>query len=164
MSDSVLNGVIVNSMIRDHVMVHAIRNMAEWEAFMHTLLVNLMKYHAEVVGDALGASATETVPTFSSDLSAYQHSVKAGKKDNLTPRICFRNMLCQVSGVSNTVADVLVERYGSMNDMMGTLHEEGESDVERMSAILAEIRYGKSQKRIGKLGGTIVRTLMGMDS
>jgi hypothetical protein len=69
-------------------------------------------------------------------------------------------MLCQISGISNTVADVLVEKYGSMNGLMSGMKERHGTDYEAMSAEIGEMKYGKGHgRKIGIVGREIISQL-----
>lgn len=69
-------------------------------------------------------------------------------------------MLCQISGISNSVADVLVEKYGSMDALMSGMKERHGTDYEAMSAEIGEVKYGKGNgRKIGIVGREIISQL-----
>ncbi len=152
LGQKVLNGVLVNSMIRDHISIYCCRDFAEICVFFETILLNLPKYADELIPAICTITAENAIPTFESDLAAYTHSVKTGKKENLTPKICFRNMLCQIPGISNTIADALVERYHSIHLLMADLQTRFGEDQGAMSKYLGEQKFGGGNGKGRKVG------------
>lgn len=161
MGKKTLNSVIVNSMIRDHISVYCCRDFAELCGLLETIILNLPKYIDELIKSVC---MMNEVATFENELSAYTHSVKVAKKENNTPKICFRNMLCQINGISNSIADVIVEKYGHLYgfiEMLKTTHGE---DYAKMSAEIGELKYGKGNgRKIGVVGTYIVSQIFGVD-
>ncbi len=163
MGEKTLNSVIVNSMIRDHISVYCCRDFTEICVLLETIIINLAKYDSEIIKSACTIDAENAIPVFENDLEAYTHSVKVGKKENLTPKICFRNMLCQINGISNTVADALVEKYDSLYAFLNTLKEKYGENYEEMSNEIGELKYGKGNgRKIGVIGRNIVSQLFGV--
>ncbi len=163
MGEKTLNSVIVNSMIRDHISVYCCRDFTEICVLLETIIINLAKYDSEIIKSACTIDAENAIPVFENDLEAYTHSVKVGKKENLTPKICFRNMLCQINGISNTVADALVEKYDSLYAFLNTLKEKYGENYEEMSNEIGELKYGKGNgRKIGIIGRNIVSQLFGV--
>lgn len=163
MGQKTLNSVIVNSMMRDHISVYCCRDFAEICEFLETIILNLPKYIDELIKNVCTITQENSIPSFENDLEAYTHSVKVGKKDNLTPKICFRNMLCQINGISNTVADVLVEKYDSLFAFLNTLKEKYGEDYEGMCTELGEIKYGKGNgRKVGVVSRNIISQLFGI--
>jgi ERCC4-type nuclease len=160
LGQKVLNGVLVNSMIRDHISIYCCRDFAEICVFFETILLNLPKYADEIIPAICTITVENAIPTFESDLAAYTHSVKTGKKENLTPKICFRNMLCQIPGISNTIADALVERYHSIHLLMADLQSRFGDDQGAMSKYLGEQKFGGGNgRKVGIVAENIVSHL-----
>jgi len=158
----VLDGVMVNSMIRDHIQVFRCRNFEEICNFLNTIILNIPKYLDEMILSITDVEENNknTIATFSNELEAYTHSVKVGKKDNLSPKICFRNMLCQISGVSNQIADAIVERYGSLFQFVNYFHSKYGEERDGMAAELGNLRMGgKSNRKIGIVSQKIVEQI-----
>ncbi len=157
LGQKVLDGVIVNSMVRDHISVYCCRDFAEICRFFETILLNLPKYIDELIPAICTISAENSIPAFESDLAAYTHSVKTGKKENLTPKVCFRNMLCQINGISNTIADALVERYQSISAMIADLQGRCGDDQAAMAAYLGSLKFGSGNgRKVGIVAENIV--------
>ena len=157
LGQKVLDGVIVNSMVRDHISVYCCRDFAEICHFFETILLNLPKYIDELIPAVCTLTSENSIPAFESDLAAYTHSVKTGKKENLTPKICFRNMLCQINGISNTIADALVERYQSISAMIADLQGRFGEDQAAMAGYLGGLKFGSGNgRKVGIVAENIV--------
>ena len=74
--------------------------------------------------------------------------VNQKKKENNTPEVCFRNMLSQISGVSTKIADVLVDKYKNMGNLIYELKAHDSKEV--IIKLLSEFKYGTSNRRIGE--------------
>ena len=81
----------------------------------------------------------------SSSSSYEQSSVKIVKKDNLTPESCYLRQLCQIPGVSMTIAQAICKRYPNMISLASSLA----SDRTGSQKELSEINLGT--KRLGKV-------------
>ncbi len=157
MDKKVLNGVIVNSMLRDNISVYCTKNFEEFTILFETILINLPKYCEEII-----KSVKEDVkPMFENELDAYTYSVKSNKKENVTPKICFRNMLCQINGISNTIADTIVETYNNMNEFYKYYNEKYQNNYLEMVKELSEMKYGKNNRKIGKIAENIINQMYG---
>ncbi len=167
MGEKTLRSVIINSMIRDHISVYCCRDFAEICVMLETIILNLPKYVDELIQSTCVIGGDNQIAAFGNELEAYTHSVKSGKKENLTPKICFRNMLCQINGISNSVADMLVEKYESLYAFINHLKMTHGEDYGAMSAEIGELKYGKGGKagdgrKVGIVGRSIVSQLFGV--
>jgi ERCC4-type nuclease len=164
MGEKTLRSVIINSMIRDHISVYCCRDFAEICILLETIILNLPKYVYELIQSTCVISGDNTIPTFENSLEAYTHSVKTGKKENLTPSICFRNMLCQINGISNNVADMLVEKYDHMYGFIHTMKTKYADDYMGMSREVGELKYGKGNgRKVGVIGRNIISQLFNVN-
>ncbi len=163
MGRKTLNSVMVNSIIRDNISIYCVKDFAELCEFLETILINLTKYDSQLIKEVCTINAENNIPTFTNELDAYTHSVKSGKKENLTPKICFRNMLCQINGISNMIADTLVEKYENMYGFIKYYNEKYNEDYGAMSAELAELKYGSGKgRKIGVISKNIINQIFGI--
>ncbi len=165
MGQKTLNSVIVNSIIRDNISVYCVKNFAELCEFLESIIINLAKYGEALIKETCTINAENNIATFQNELEAYTHSVKTGKKENLTPKIAFRNMLCQINGISNSVADMLVEKYEHMYAFVSYFKEKYNNDYDAMSKELGELKYGSGNgRKIGIASKKIINTIFGTSS
>lgn len=163
MGQKTLNSVIVNSIIRDNISIYCVKDFGELCEFLESIIINLAKYGEQLIKEVCTINSENNIATFHNELEAYTHSVKTGKKENLTPKICFRNMLCQINGISNSVADMLVEKYEHMYGFIKYYNEKYKEDYEGMSAELSELKYGSGKgRKIGIASKNIISHIFGI--
>lgn len=129
-----LESVIINTMIRDNIHIHLTKSIEETIEFIENIILNLSKYYTDLKDEIINNIYKEYDG---------EHNCKTGKKDNLTPQICFRNMLSQITGISTSIAQVIVDKYGTMELLIKQLkNDDGINEV-------SDIKYGTNQRRIG---------------
>jgi crossover junction endonuclease MUS81 len=146
-----IDSVIINTMIRDNIHIHLTKSKDETINFIENIILQLPKYLDDLKKEIVNGEDKAFTNEF---------SCKSGKKDNLTPEICFRNMLNQIPGVSTTISTVLVEKYKSI----AYFTKELENKENRKLAIksISEEKYGLNERRIGdKVGEKIYCFLFG---
>jgi ERCC4-type nuclease len=153
-----LNSVIINTMLRDNIHIHISSDKNSTIEFIENIILNLPKYYEDLQKEIIHGE----VKSFDNEGSCH-----TGKKDNLTPQICFRNMLCQIPNVSIGIATVFAAKYGSMDGMITSLkygEVNGENvNKEHILAKIANEKYGKNNRRIGdKTGEKIYNFLFGV--
>jgi crossover junction endonuclease MUS81 len=143
-----IDSVIINTMIRDNIHIHLTKNKDDTINFIENIILQLPKYFDDLKKEIINGEDKAFTNEF---------SCKSGKKDNLTPEICFRNMLNQIPGVSTSISNVLVEKYKNIAFLIKTF----ENKTLAISNISNE-KYGSSNRRIGdKVGEKIYAFLFG---
>jgi len=151
--EKTLNSVIVNTMIRDNIHIHLTKNIEDTLQFIENIILQISKYY-----DSLKDEIINNVMKTSSN----EFSIQKIKKNNLTPEICFRNMLAQINGISTGMASVFMDKYKNMDNFINKLKEEGENSKNKMIKILGEEKYGS--RRIGtKVGERLYINIFGGD-
>jgi len=145
-----LNSVVINTMIRDNIHIHMSKSKEDSIEFIENIIMQLPKYFDDLKKEIVNGE----IKTYNGE-----HNCKTGKKDNLTPQICFRNMLSQISGVSTSIAQVYVDKYKNMNDFI--LQMQG-GDKKQIVKLLADEKYGTNNRRVGdKVGERIYNFIFG---
>jgi crossover junction endonuclease MUS81 len=151
LSEKTYNSVIINTIIRDDIHIHHTNNIDGTIDFILNIMANLPKYYEEIKEEIVNG-------VISKDGS--EHNIYKVKKDNLTPQICFRNMLCQINGISNNIANVYVKKYENMKNFINIL---GTNDNNTLLEILANEK-NENNRRIGeKLAEKILIYIFGID-
>jgi len=156
LSLKIFDSVIINTMIRDNIHIHLTKSLGDTMTFIENIMANLPKYYEDL--------KEEIVNNISKEYDG-EHNCKTGKKDNLTVEICFRNMLSQITGISTAIAQVIADRYFTMDSL---LYEIKKNDKTEEGAIadgvkeLSDLKYGTGQRRIGdKISSKIYEHLTG---
>ena len=137
-----LNSIIINTMIRDNIHIHLTKNLEDTLEFIENILLQIPKYYDSIRDEIVSGVITP----FNNENSCH---IK--KKDNITQNICFRNMLCNIQGVSPKIADIYVNKYKNMENFITSLKKEG--DKATIIKILGNEKLGDNKRRIGdKIG------------
>lgn len=136
---SVFEGVMINTVIRDGIMIYRTKDLEETVKMMKHIQKNIEDHYEEIMEGFLGIPNEKEVE--------YQ-VFKTVKKENMTEKVVFRAMLCMIPQVSNTIADVLIDQYENMERMIIEIREE---DSWQMVKKISEMKYGSSQRRIGEV-------------
>ncbi len=72
-----------------------------------------------------------------------QSSIEVVKKNNLTPDVCYLRQLCQIPGISITIANAIKEHYNNMSELINALI----LDTKQTKTNLANINLGS--RKIG---------------
>jgi len=152
LSLKIFDSVIINTMIRDNIHIHLTKSLSDTMTFIENIIVNLPKYYDDL--------KEEIVNNIHKEYDG-EHNCKTGKKDNLTVEMCFRNMLSQITGISTAIAQVIVQRYITMESLLNEIKKtEDNIGVKE----LADLKYGSAQRRIGdKISSKIYEHLTGKE-
>lgn len=138
LDEKIYNGTMVNTLIRDNIHIYHTQDIQSTLQFIETIYQNLPKYYEELKDEIIN----NIQPEFHTNCSSV-------KKNNLTPSLCFRNMLCQIPQVSNSIASILVEKYDNMNQFITELNKHSDNDKEKMILSIANEKHGSNNRKIG---------------
>ena len=136
------NGVVINTMIRDNIHVYFTKDSNETIKFIEDIILHLPKYYSIL--------KKEIIENEFQDFKNF--NCKITKKDNITPEVCFRNMLSQIPGVSNNIANIYVDKYKSMNNFINICNKEDSKEK-----IIELIANEKNNKR--KIGNKLAEKI-----
>ncbi len=135
LNKSVFEGLMLSNVIRDKIMIYRTKNIED-------TFINLKKIY-----EHLPKWLNENWDIESLDSFEYS-GIKSKKKENVTQEIAFKAMISIIPGISNSIATVLCEKYGNIENMINKIKEEGEDWEKRMKNI-GDLQYGSNLKRIG---------------
>jgi len=134
-----LNSIIINTMIRDNIHIHLTKNIEDTIIFIENIMLQLPKYYEDL----------EQEIVYGEDkICNNKFSCKVVKKDNITEKICFRNMLTQIPGISSNMASIFSEKYNNMENFINILNKESLNDKSIIIKLLSDEKYGT--RRIGE--------------
>ena len=127
LSKGTLDSMIINTQLRDQIYLLRTSDLEETYRYLITIYNNIPRY----IGDL--------------DSQNIQNCLlyKTCKKENISQRICFENMLKQIPGISTKIAHFFGEEYGTLNNFIKTIGSE-ENRIKNIS----ELNYGV--RKIGK--------------
>lgn len=117
---------ICNKMIRDNFYIFQTKNLNDSAKFIDKLYSKYSQHKEE---------------TKNND---YSKTLKLSKKDHLTPDIWFKLTLAQIPSVSIDIAQIIMEKYGTLVNLYKKYMELSKYDGQKL---LSNIIYGK--RRIG---------------
>ncbi len=135
LNKSVFEGLMLSNVIRDKIMIYRTKNIED-------TFINLKKIY-----EHLPKWLNESWDIESFESIEYS-GIKSKKKENVTQEIAFKAMISIIPGISNSIATVLCEKYGNIENMINKIKEEGEDWEKRMKNI-GDLQYGSNLKRIG---------------
>jgi len=112
---------------------------ADW---LLSIMIKLIKDPAEYDGGA-GISTT----------AAYVGLLTTKKKDNITPDVCYRSMLCSITGVSEIGADAIAKKWPTMVELCESL---------KSGAVLEDTPIPTSGGKVRRLGPAVANRIREM--
>lgn len=109
-----LQSAVVSSLLRDGIRLVWTRDVRDTAAFLKRACAKLGQQEGLHGPACWGGSGHRSA-------AAVQSTVASKKRDNLDPRQCFLQQLCQLPGVSVATAGVLEGRFGSMQGLYAVL-------------------------------------------
>jgi len=137
----ILDGVIINTLIRDNIHIYETRNKNASVEFLENIMAQLPKYYDDIQKEIVCGEEKVFMNEF---------NCKTVKKENLTAEICFRNMFNQIPGVSNSIANVLCNKYKNMENFIFELKKEVDGKKMEIIKIISNEKYGSNNRRIGE--------------
>ncbi len=137
---SVFDGVMINNVIRDHIMIYRTKNLEDTMNWFVKIKEHVDKKLEEIL---------ISIEDKEGDTPEYQ-VMKMVKKENLNEKVAFKTMLSVIPQISNSIAEVLYEKYKNMENFIKEVRRFGEDDYVKMMRVLSEERYGTNQRRMGE--------------
>ena len=141
---STYSSVIINTIIRDNIHIHICNNINETVQFIENIILQIPKYYSDLQNEII----LEQPKTFQNE-----YNCSTTKKENITQKICFRNMLSQIPGISNSIASVFVEKYGNMENFINTVKTNGNNDKKSIIKLIGSEQHGKNNRKVGDKTG-----------
>ena len=135
---STLLGSIINTQLRDDLKVYKTSSITETSLFIQKLLDKLNKDGEKFFkqGECMSASK-------------YASTLKKKKKSNMTPEVWFISQLSLIPGITEKVAEKIVEKYPNVNSLV-LEYERTPSHLQKklLADITFTLKTGK-KRRIG---------------
>ena len=132
-SKNMIYGFLLNSMLRDGIHILCTINIDQ--------TIDIIKRIYFKINDESNCIFTKSTST-----DNYVSTLKVKKKDNMTPNRCFLVQLCQIPGISTTLAGAIVSKYPSFISLYNEFLKE--SSCVFLENI--EISGAKKTRKLGK--------------
>jgi ERCC4-type nuclease len=110
-SKSITNGALLNMTFRDNIKILRTKDINETCELLYNIGSKIIKnpeFFSSNVDN--GESAVPDV--------TYLDTIKVAKKDNMNPKLCNILQLSQIPGVSKAMAQTIIEKYGSISNLI----------------------------------------------
>jgi ERCC4-type nuclease len=112
---NVLKGAIINTMVRDGIRVMITKNVESTVAFIIDIYKRMLKDINKYKNIGKNDETNDYVDVL---------NISANKKNNIDKNVCYIMQLCQVPGISKTVAKVIAEKYPDIRALMNAREED----------------------------------------
>lgn len=151
---STLIGSLVNTQLRDGIKVYKTVSLDESVNFLCKLYDKLDKDREKYFKEDDNITA-----------SKYSSTLKKQKKANMTPQVWFITMLSLIPQVTEKVADVIVEQYQSIKDLILQYESTPEHLRDKLlSDLKIPLKNGKTRRLGEKMSSRIYRFLYGLSN
>ena len=134
-NESIVKGAIVNMTFRDGIKILFSNNLVETSEYIRLLKKKIEKNPEFFIKSKVELDNPKT---------SYLETVKVAKKDNMTPKLCNILQLSQIPGVSKQTAEVIINKYSSLTNLIVEYNKLG---VEEAITFLKEIKL--ANRKIG---------------
>lgn len=134
-----LIGSLVNTMLRDGILVYKSSSLKETSMFIKKIYNNCQKKYDEFF-----------CKNNNKDNIDYCSTIKIRKKDNYTPQVWYKHMLLSIPQVSVRIADCIVKEYTSLNSLFNNLIDENS---------LKELKFETSTGKTRRIGPALSKKI-----
>jgi ERCC4-type nuclease len=128
-SKSITTGALLNMAFRDKLTVIRTENINDTCDILYSLGSKIIKnpeFFSVNVNNGNNVNNVNNVNT--TDSISYLETIKVAKKDNMNPKLCNMLQLSQIPGVSKVMAQTIIEKYGSISNLIGEYKKIGLND------------------------------------
>ena len=140
LSDKVVLSCITSTMIRDNFKVFRTTNINETIHFLDRIYNRLIENPKKL----LPSNEDKIVHV------NYANTLKLRKKENLTPQVCNIIQLAQIPSVSQNMACVILDKYGSIFKLCQAYNDI--EDIKEREKMVADIKYNVANGKQRKVG------------
>lgn len=115
---------VIKKILRDTQKPPFYTNMVENMVDTNTGMNTGMNANANTIVNANTIKSINEMEHINAPIPDYTSVIKRVKKDNITPENIGSVILSQIPGISNVISKVILDKYGSLYELMITLHNE----------------------------------------
>lgn len=139
LKQSVLNGTILNTMLRDNLHIFYSKNIEKTIEFILSIQKNIDKFKENIKKNSVVSNTSNTSNCL----------VNIVKKKNMNSSSCFLNMICGIPGISNKTGQVIVEKYKNIASMINLFNKNLNNNKEEIIQELGDIKVGINLRKLG---------------
>lgn len=136
LSKNVLDGTIINTMIRDNIHIFFSKNIDETIQFINNILKNIIKYKDNIINNQNNVETNNVL-------------INTSKKSNMSSETCFINMMSGIPGISKKTALKFVEKFKNINNMFNHFHKNLDSNRDLIISDLENMKVAENNRKLG---------------
>jgi len=136
LSKNVLDGTIINTMIRDNIHIFFSKNIDETIQFINNILKNIIKYKDNIINNQNNIETNNVL-------------INTSKKSNMSSETCFINMMSGIPGISKKTALKFVEKFKNINNMFNHFHKNLDSNRNLIISDLENMKVAENNRKLG---------------
>jgi len=133
---NVLEGTIINTMVRDNIHVYISKNIDDTFKFINNILKNIDKYKDNIINNNNIINTNDVL-------------VNSIKKKNMSSETCFMNMLSGIPGISNKTSHIFINKFKNINNMFHYFYKDLENNKELIIKDLENMKVGSNMRKLG---------------
>ena len=136
LSKNVLDGTIINTMIRDNIHIFFSKNIDETIQFINNILKNIIKYKDNIINNQNNIETNNVL-------------INTSKKSNMSSETCFINMMSGIPGISKKTSLKFVEKFKNINNMFNHFHKNLDSNRNLIISDLENMKVAENNRKLG---------------
>ena len=136
LSKNVLDGTIVNTMIRDNIHIFISKNINNTIELINNILKNIDKYKENIINNQ-------------NNLETNNVLINTSKKSNMSSEKFFLNMMSGIPGISKKTASKFVEKFNNINNMFNHFHKNLDNNKDLIISDLENMKVAENNRKLG---------------
>jgi len=148
-SKSITTGALLNMTFRDNIKILRTKDINETCELLYNIGSKIIKNPEFFASPS--SNSNDSNSNDSNNSGSYLDTIKVSKKDNMNPKLCNIIQLSQIPGVSKAMAQTIIEKYGSISNLIGDYQKigSGESCEKEKNEMLKNIQF--TNRKLGPI-------------
>jgi len=147
LKQSVLNGTILNTILRDNLHIYYSKNIEKTMEFILSIQKNIDKFKENIKNNKIESNTSNSL-------------VHVVKKKNMNSETCFLNMICGIPGISSKTGQIIVDKYKNIGYMMNIFKENLNNNKDDIIKELENIKVGSNLRKLGSKHASNIYTFL----
>jgi ERCC4-type nuclease len=136
LSKNVLDGTIMNTIIRDNIHIFISKNIDETIKFINNILKNIDKYKDNIINNQHNIETNNVL-------------INTSKKSNMSSETCFINMMSGIPGISKKTSLKFIEKFKNINNMFNHFHKNLDNNRDLIISDLENMKVAENNRKLG---------------
>ena len=136
LKSSVLEGTIINTIIRDNIHIYVSKNLDHTIKFILNIVKNIDKYKDSIINNHHEINTNESL-------------IHVTKKKNMNGDSCFINMMSGIPGISKKTSLKFIEKFKNINNMFNHFHKNLDNNRDLIISDLENMKVAENNRKLG---------------